>query len=142
MAEAEWLDSVAADERDTAAQLQQLSTAHSILHDLKIEGVQGNIDHLVIGPGGAFVVVTRRFGESLSVNGETLLVGERSLQAELDGITNVASRLAQQLGTAVVPVIDGLPTWVAVTVREPAVTRLTPLVNTWTPASPPPARKR
>jgi hypothetical protein len=104
-AEAEWLDSVAADERDTAAQLQQLSTAHSILHDLKLEEVQGNIDHLVIGPGGAFVVVTRRFAEQVSVRGEALFVGERSLQAELEGITTVAGRLTQHLATPVVPVI-------------------------------------
>lgn len=104
-AEAEWLESVAADERDTAAQLQQLSTAHSILHDLKLEGVQGNIDHLVIGPGGAFVIVTRRFAEQVSVRGEALFVGERSLQAELEGVTTVAGRLTQQLGTPVVPVI-------------------------------------
>ena len=61
MAEAEWLDSVAADERDTAAQLQQLSTAHSILHDLKLEEVQGNIDHLVIAPNGVWVVDAKRY---------------------------------------------------------------------------------
>ena len=37
-----------------------LPPAYALLHDLRLPGSKGNVDHLVIGPGGAFVVVIRR----------------------------------------------------------------------------------
>ena len=105
VAEAEWLESVAEDERATGVFLQELSTAHSILHDLKLEGVQGNVDHVVVGPGGAFVVVTRRFAQPLSVSGSMLYSGDRPLRPEFDALKMVAARLADTLGTPVMPVM-------------------------------------
>lgn len=96
---------MASDERATSTRLQELSTAHSILHDLKLEGVQGNIDHAVVGPGGAFVIVTRRFTEPLSLRNGMLYAGERSLQPEVDGAGLIATRLSDALGTPVAPVI-------------------------------------
>ena len=105
VAEAKWLDSVADDERATAARLNELSTANAILHDLKLEGQQGNIDHLVIGPGGAFVVLTRRFTEPLVNRGGMLFAGERSLKPEIDGAKAVATRLGEVIGVSAVPII-------------------------------------
>lgn len=105
VAEAEWLESVAEDERATGVFLQELSTAHSILHDLKLEGVQGNVDHVIVGPGGAFVVVTRRFAQPLAVSGTMLYSGDRPLRPEFDALKVVAARLADTLGTPVMPVM-------------------------------------
>ncbi len=105
IAEAEWLESVAEDERATGVFLEELSTAHSILHDLKLDGVQGNVDHVVVGPGGAFVVVTRRFAQPLTVSGSMLYSGDRPLRPEFDALKVVAARLADTLGTPVMPVM-------------------------------------
>ncbi|MEI7547467.1 MAG: nuclease-related domain-containing protein [Actinomycetota bacterium] len=113
VAEATWLDAVAADERTTAAYLEKLSTAYAILHDLKLSGTQGNIDHLVVGPGGAFIVLTRRFADALVARDGGLFAGERSLQAELAGLRAAAHELSQVLATPVAPVLGfhggGLP---------------------------------
>ncbi len=103
--EATWLDAVAADERATGQFLQLLSQSYAILHDLKLPGTQGNIDHVVVGPGGAFVVVTRRFAEPIEFREETLHAGGRSLQAELAGVAVIAAQLTDLLGTPVVPVV-------------------------------------
>ncbi len=105
VAEAQWLESVAADERATAAHLNELSAMNAILHDLKLEGQQGSIDHLVIGPGGAFAVITRRFSEPVVARNGMLFAGERSLKPEIDGAKAVAERLGNLIGLAVVPII-------------------------------------
>lgn len=105
VAEAKWLDAVAEDERNTAAYLEKLSNAYAILHDLKLDGMQGNIDHVVVGPGGAFVVVTRRFADPVNVRDGALFAGDRPLGAELAGLRAVAEQLAQLFGTPVAPVL-------------------------------------
>lgn len=57
-----------------------------VLHDRRIPGTRANIDHLVIGPGGVFVIDAKRYvgRPSLRVEGgllrprrETLMVGRR-----------------------------------------------------------------
>lgn len=105
VAEAKWLDAVAEDERTTAAHLERLSPAYAILHDLKLSGSQGNIDHVVVGPGGAFLVVTRRFAEAVVLRDGALYAGERALHGELEGLRSVAGQLSQALGTPVAPVL-------------------------------------
>ena len=103
--EASWLDAVAEDERATGQRLQELSQPYAILHDLKLPGTQGNIDHVVVGPGGAFVVATRRFADQIEFREGTLHSGGRSLQAELAGVAAIAAQLTDVLGTPVVPVV-------------------------------------
>lgn len=105
MAEAKWLDAVADDERTTAAHLERLSPAYAILHDLKLSGSQGNIDHVVVGPGGAFLVITRRFTDAVAFRDGALYAGERALTGELDGLRSIAGQLSQALGTPVAPVL-------------------------------------
>ncbi|MDO9176248.1 MAG: nuclease-related domain-containing protein, partial [Actinomycetota bacterium] len=90
--EAQWLEALATDERAVAGQLAQLPPAYALLHDLKLPGSKGNIDHLVIGPGGAFVVVTRRCQEAITFRGGQLWSGDLSLRDLLD-----AARVESQL---------------------------------------------
>ena len=48
----------------TARQLAQLPSAWVVRHDLdRIPGVKGNVDHLVAGPAGVFVVETKNWGD-------------------------------------------------------------------------------
>jgi hypothetical protein len=88
-----------------AAQLSNLPAAYSILHDLKMPGSKGNIDHVVIGPGGAFSILTCRQPEPLAFHDEQLWAGSASLKGDLDTARVEAQMLTQTLGTPVVPVI-------------------------------------
>ena len=103
--EARWLEALAADEKVMAAQLLQLPPAYALLHDLRLPGSKGNVDHLVIGPGGAFVVVARRCMEPISFRDGTLWVGELSLDDVLAAAKIESQLLTQTLGTTVVPVV-------------------------------------
>lgn len=103
--EAQWLEALATDERAVAAQLAQLPPAYALLHDLKLPGSKGNIDHLVIGPGGAFVVVTRRCQEAITFRGGQLWSGDLSLRDLLDAARVESQLLTQSMGTPVVPVV-------------------------------------
>lgn len=103
--EAIWLEALAADERSVAAQLLKLPPAYALLHDLRLPGSKGNVDHLVVGPGGAFVVVTRRCSEPVSFHEGTLWVGELSLGDVLAAAKVESQLLTQTLGTTVVPVV-------------------------------------
>lgn len=59
----------AAGERATAAVLEQLPAAWVVLHDLKWPGRQrANVDHLVIGPGGAFVIDSKLWSGEIVVD--------------------------------------------------------------------------
>ncbi len=118
MVEAKWLEGVASDERTMATQLSNLPSAYSILHDLKVPGSKGNIDHVIIGPGGAFLIVTRRHTEALSFHDGQLWAGDTALKGELDAARMEAQMLTQSLGTPVVPVIGILGSGVPATAPQ------------------------
>jgi Nuclease-related domain len=103
--EATWLEQVASDERAMAQELSALPETYTILHDLKVPGSKGNIDHVVIGPGGAFLVITRRHEEGVAFRDNELFVGATPMKADLEAARQEAQMLAQTLGTPVVPVL-------------------------------------
>lgn len=103
--EAKWLEALAADEQAMAALLANLPPAYAVLHDLKLPGSKGNVDHVVIGPGGAFVVVTRRCREQVAYSDGQLWVGQTSLRDVLDAVRVESQLLTQALQTPVVPVV-------------------------------------
>ena len=104
-AEAAWLEQVAADERAMASELARLPETYTILHDLQVPGSKGNVDHLVVGPGGAFLVITRRHEEGVAFRDGQLFVGSTPMRADLEVARQEASLLAQSLGVPVVPVL-------------------------------------
>lgn len=105
MAEARRLEVVAADERAMASRLDELPDTYAILHDLTLPDGRGRVDHVVIGPGGAFLVLTRRVDAVLSLQHGALWSGTAPLAPLLDGARVEAQALTQHLGTPVVPVI-------------------------------------
>lgn len=113
LTEAAWLEAVAADERTMAAQLSSLPPSYAVIHDLRVPGSKGNIDHVVVGPGGAFVVMTRRFDGLLAFHDGQLWAGDTSLRGDFESARVESQMLTQSLGTPVVPVIGylgaGLP---------------------------------
>ncbi|MFM2079197.1 MAG: hypothetical protein RJA49_3087, partial [Actinomycetota bacterium] len=110
LSEATRLEATATDERWMANQLAELPASYTILHDLTLPGGRGKVDHVVVGPGGAFLVLTRRVDGPLSFQHDQLYAGAASLKPALDGARVEAQALTQSLGTPVVPVIGLLGT--------------------------------
>jgi len=55
-------------EQKTAKELGRLPDPWVVLHDIKT--TQGNIDHLVVGPGGVFLLDSKRWSGTIEVRGE------------------------------------------------------------------------
>jgi hypothetical protein len=101
---------VAAGERRTARLLGPLERhGWVILHDLAIPGSRANLDHLVIGPGGVFVIDSKQYRGRLRLDPtERLWHGRSPLAPALRAVSWEADQAAQVLpdpGVAVVPIV-------------------------------------
>jgi hypothetical protein len=80
-----------------------------VLHDLAIPGSRANLDHLVIGPGGVFVVGSKQYRGRLQLDPSgQLWHGRYPLTPTLRAVSFEADQAAQVLpdpGMAVVPVV-------------------------------------
>ena len=83
-----------------------------ILHDRKIQGSRANIDHIVIGPPGIYVVETKSLGGSLQIRDNDVFVSGRRRTKMIDEVKRealaVQTALARELATRgwmVTPVI-------------------------------------
>jgi hypothetical protein len=83
-----------------------------ILHDRKIPGSRANIDHIVIGPPGIFVVETKSYAGSLQIRGNEVFVAGRRKTGMIDEVKREASAVQTALdeevaahGWTVTPVI-------------------------------------
>jgi hypothetical protein len=80
-----------------------------VLHDRRIPGSRANIDHIVIGPPGVFVVETKSFGGSLKVRGNEVYVAGRRRTGMIDEAKRealaVQVALATELETVNLPVV-------------------------------------
>jgi len=135
----------AAGERRTARLLAPLERqGWAILHDLALPGSRANIDHLVIGPGGVFVIDSKQYRGRLQLDAVgKLWHGRHPLAATLGAVSWEADQAAQALpdpGMAVVPIVavhgaqvpwgkvvtDGVP--VIAAQRLPSMLRALPAV--------------
>jgi Nuclease-related domain len=135
----------AAGERHTARLLAPLERhGWAILHDLAVPGSRANLDHLVIGPGGVFVIDSKQYRGRLKVDRfGRLWRGRYPLTPTLRTVSFEADHAAQTLpdpGVAVLPVVvlhgaqvpwgkvvsDGVPVLPAR--RLPSVLRALPAV--------------
>jgi len=108
--EANWLETIATDQTTMREVLNKLPSVYAVLHDLNVPGSKGTIDHLVVGPGGAFIVVSRRYGEHIEYRDGQLWAGDRSLRSVLEGARGESELLTRSLATPVVPVLAFLDT--------------------------------
>jgi len=79
-----------------------------VLHDLAVPGSRANLDHLVIGPGGVFVVDSKHYRGRLQLNPSgQLWHGRYPLTAVLRAVSFEADRAAQVLADphVVVPIV-------------------------------------
>jgi hypothetical protein len=100
----------AAGERRTAWLLEPLERhGWAVLHDLAIPGSRANFDHLVIGPGGVFVIDSRQYRGRLQLDGSgRLWHGRYPLAPTLRAVSFEADQAARVLpypGVAVVPIV-------------------------------------
>jgi hypothetical protein len=100
-------------EARTARFLEPLrAEGFAVLHDRRIPGSRANIDHIVIGPPGVFVVETKSFGGQLKVRGNEVYVAGRRKTAMVEEAKREALAVQvalapelEALGIGVVPVI-------------------------------------
>jgi Nuclease-related domain len=100
----------AAGERRTARLLDPLARrGWAVLHDLAIPGSQANLDHLVIGPGGVFVIDSKQYRGRLQLDRSgRLWHGRYPLAPTLraaDFEADQAARVLPDPGVAVVPIV-------------------------------------
>jgi Nuclease-related domain len=100
----------AAGERRTARLLHPLQRhGWVVLHDLALPGSRANIDHLVIGPGGVFVIDSKHYRGRLQLDGSgRLWHGRYPLAPTLRAVDFEADRAAQVLidpDVVVVPIV-------------------------------------
>jgi hypothetical protein len=80
-----------------------------VLHDLAVPGSQANIDHLVIGPGGVFVIDSKQYRGRLQLDlSGRLWHGRYPLAPSLQAVSFEADQAAQVLpdpGVAVMPIM-------------------------------------
>jgi hypothetical protein len=96
-------------ERRTARLLARLERhGWAVLHDLAVPGSRANIDHLVIGPGGVFVVDSKLYSGKLHLApGGSLWHGRYPMGPVLRAVRFEADQAAQVLapGVEVVPLV-------------------------------------
>jgi Nuclease-related domain len=100
----------AAGERRTARRLGPLERhGWAILHDLAVPDSRANLDHLVIGPGGVFVIDSKQYRGRLQLDPSgRLWHGRYPLAPTLRAVSFEADQAAQVLpdpGVAVVPIV-------------------------------------
>jgi hypothetical protein len=99
----------AAGERRTARLLNPLERhGWAVLHDLAIPASQANLDHLVIGPGGVFVIDSKQYRGRLQLDSSgRLWHGRHPLTPTLRAVSFEADRAAQVLADpqVVVPIV-------------------------------------
>ena len=94
-------------ERKVAARLAKPEAAGAIvvLHDRRVPGSKGNIDHLVVGPAGVYVIDTKRYAsKKIEKRAGRLFIGGRdksnlvaAMARQVDTVRRVLDRLDEAL---------------------------------------------
>jgi hypothetical protein len=86
-------------ERRTARLLAPLERhGYQVFHDLAVPGSTANVDHLVVGPTGVYVIDSKRYRGHLRYTGGHLWQGGRTLDRTLETLWWEATQVAETLG--------------------------------------------
>lgn len=95
----------AAGERATGRTLEGLPDGYEVRHDVRMPGSRANIDHVVIGPSGAFTIETKNYSAGVTIkNGKARTKG-RSMDKEIAQAKRQAETMRKVLGVDVRPII-------------------------------------
>jgi hypothetical protein len=88
-------------ERATARRLRGLQRAGwTVFHDVALQGSRANLDHLLIGPGGVFVIDSKYYRGRIRIGGDgALWYGRHPLSDMLRAVQWEAGRAARTLAT-------------------------------------------
>ena len=92
-------------ERATAAELDRLPGNFYVHHGLKLGTTKGDIDHLVIGPTGVWVIDTKNHSGRLTANKGMLWNGRFPIRKEIEGVERQADYASEVLGSDVSAVL-------------------------------------
>ncbi len=92
-------------EARTAEALARLPHGFHVLHDLHVPGSKANIDHLVIGPTGAWLIDTKLYSSPLRYSGGTLWTGRHPIRRETTAVAGYADAVRDVLHVPVSPVL-------------------------------------
>jgi len=95
----------AAGEVAVARVLGDLDSDFVVLHDLNMPGSNANVDHLVIGPTGVFMIDAKHWSGRLTAGPDTLWRGTTPIRRECSTATWGAQQLSNVVGRAVQPII-------------------------------------
>ncbi|HAP75794.1 MAG TPA: hypothetical protein DCR14_06890, partial [Acidimicrobiaceae bacterium] len=82
-----------------------LPPAYAVLHDVMVPGSATGVDHMVVGPGGSFLVMSRRYAEAIAYRDGQLWAGQVSLRHDVEEARLEAQRLTHIVGSPVVPLV-------------------------------------
>jgi len=86
-------------ERRTARHLEGLVEAGFIvLHDRKVPGYGGNVDHVAIGPTGVWAIETKSLSGKVEIHGDSLTVGGRPQDKIVDQVYREATAVQVAMG--------------------------------------------
>jgi hypothetical protein len=133
-------------ERRTAKYLDGLiESGFVVLHDRKVPGYGGNLDHIAIGPSGVWAIETKRLSGKVVIDGDRLRIGGRRQDKIIDQVYRQAAALQvalrdllDPLSVTITPIIclhDGELPWFNRTVRGVRLTSGRGLVRTMRDAS-------
>ena len=92
-------DRGAAGEEATARALASLPPEWTVLHDVRWPGRRkANIDHVVIGPGGVFVIDSKYWSGTVSVAGDVLRQNGRSREKVVAAVADAALAVTGVIG--------------------------------------------
>jgi len=92
-------------ERITGQRLSTLSAEFVVLHDLHVPGSRANVDHLVIGPNGVFVVDSKAYTGKLTAGDGTLWRGKYPIRDKIETLTFISGRIAEHLEVPVASIM-------------------------------------
>jgi hypothetical protein len=92
----------------TEAELSELPDEYRALHDRRMPGSRANIDHLVNGPGGVFVVESKRMAGKLTIRDDEVFIRGRNTSM-VDQVLHQAETVASVLSAAGLPRIPVRP---------------------------------
>jgi hypothetical protein len=106
-----WVTGAEGEERTAAALGPLAAEGYVIFHDRRIPMSLANIDHIVIGPTGVFVVETKNVAGHFRVRGDEVRIGGRrvalvdEVRREVDATRNAVAPVLAPKGLQVIPVV-------------------------------------